>query len=76
MWYRPGLFRSLLDRVFDERPDISRIELIARESNSKALEFYESLGFRREGRLVGHIRNVDGSLESDIPVGWQKPPES
>lgn len=69
------LFQSLIDRVVEERTDISRIELIARESNRKALAFYESLGFVREGRLAGRIRNVDGSFESDIPMGWARPPE-
>ncbi|MGI9224331.1 MAG: GNAT family N-acetyltransferase [Woeseiaceae bacterium] len=64
------LFQSLLDNVTEDRPDILRIELIARESNSNALRFYESLGFEREGRLAGRIRNVDGSLECDIPMGW------
>jgi ribosomal protein S18 acetylase RimI-like enzyme len=67
------LFQSLLNRVVDERPDIERVELIARESNEKALLFYESLGFRREGHLSGRIRNVDGSIECDIPMGWQRP---
>lgn len=66
------LFESLLDRVVDERPEIVRVELIARASNCKALRFYESLGFVREGRLVGRIRNVDGSFESDIPMFWAR----
>ncbi len=55
--------------VRPDRPDITRIELIARESNRKAIRFYESLGFWIERELVAHIRNVDGSLESDIPLG-------
>lgn len=67
------LFRSLLDRVIAERPDITRVELIARESNERAFRFYESLGFVTEGRLVGRIKNVDGTFECDIPMGWQKP---
>lgn len=67
------LFRSLLDRVINERPDIARVELIARESNRKALRFYGSLGFRREGRLAGRIRNIDGSFECDVPMGWRRP---
>jgi ribosomal protein S18 acetylase RimI-like enzyme len=64
------LFQSLLGRVIDERPDIMRVELIARESNKKALRFYKSLGFVPEGRLAGRIKNVNGSLECDIPMAW------
>lgn len=71
-----SLFQSLLDRVIDERPDIKRVELVARESNRKALRFYESLGFCREGSLAGRIRNIDGSYECDIPMGWQRPTDA
>ena len=66
------LFQVLLGRITDERPDVTRVELIARESNIKALRFYESLGFVPEGRLTGRIKNVDGSFESDIPMAWQR----
>ena len=71
-----GIGRSLFERfmadVRSDRPDITRIELISRESNRKAIQFYESLGFRIEGELVARIRNVDGSLESDIPMAWTR----
>ena len=33
-----------------------------------AINFYESLGFLREGKLAGRILNVDGSVECDIPM--------
>jgi ribosomal protein S18 acetylase RimI-like enzyme len=42
---------------------------IARESNQKALAFYQSLGFVREGRLEGRIRGAGGP-EADIPMAW------
>jgi putative acetyltransferase len=62
------LFAEFLRRVAEDRPHISRVELIARESNTRALAFYESLGFVREGELRGRILNADGSLENDIPM--------
>jgi ribosomal protein S18 acetylase RimI-like enzyme len=64
------LFESLMQEVARRRPEISRVELIARESNRRALGFYESLGFVREGILQQRIRNPDGSLESDVPMAW------
>ena len=64
------LFASLMDEVTERRPDITRVELIARESNRRALRFYESLGFVREGELRNRIKNPDGSFESDIPMAW------
>ena len=64
------LFEAFMREVTDNRPEIDRVELIARESNGRALTFYESLGFRREGVFERRIRNVDGSVEADIPMAW------
>ncbi len=64
------LFEAFMQEVSENRLDIDRVELIARESNGRALLFYESLGFVREGEFRRRIRNVDGSLESDIPMAW------
>ena len=64
-----ALFAEFMQRV-DARKDITRVELIARESNQRAISFYESLGFRQEGRFEARIRNVDDSLEADIPMAW------
>ena len=64
------LFERFLAIVSEEFPHISRVELIARESNQAAIRFYESLGFVQEGRLAGRILNVDGSTECDIPMAW------
>ena len=64
------LFKELLDEVKENCPDILRIELIARESNERALRFYESLGFRQEGRLKNRIQSVNGGFEDDIFMAW------
>ena len=64
------LFERFLTVVTEDHPGISRVELIARESNQKAIRFYESLGFRQEGIFVSRIKNVDGTMESDIPMAW------
>jgi putative acetyltransferase len=62
-----------LEEVVRNRPDVGRVELIARESNRKAIEFYQSLGFHVEGRLEMRIKNIHGHYEADIPMGWQNP---
>ena len=62
-----------LEEIGQNRADIGRVELIARESNMKAIEFYQSLGFKIEGRLEMRIRTVDRNYEADIPMGWQNP---
>lgn len=64
------LFGTLMGRVELEMPEIKRIELVTRESNSKAIAFYKSLGFVVEGCFTTRIRNLDGSFENDIPMAW------
>lgn len=65
-----ALFTELLRRIEQERPDILRVELIARESNQKAIAFYQKLGFKIEGRFENRIHSVGGGYESDIPMAW------
>jgi len=66
------LFVDFLEHVQMQREDILRIELVARDSNEKMIEFYESMGFKREGRFEKRVRNADGTFEADIPMGWLK----
>lgn len=65
-----ALFTTLLECITHGRPDILRVELIARESNQKALAFYQQLGFQLEGRFNRRIRSVGGGYEADIPMAW------
>ncbi len=67
------LFTILLEEVGLHRPDIGRVELIARESNARAIEFYQSLGFLIEGRFEMRIRTSQNDYEADIPMAWQNP---
>lgn len=62
-----------LEEIGRNRIDIGKVELIARESNIRAIELYQSLGFRIEGRLEMRIKTRDGNYEADIPMAWQNP---
>jgi len=62
-----------LEEIGHNRMDIGKVELIAREGNMKAIELYQSLGFRIEGRLEMRIRTPERNYEADIPMGWQNP---
>ena len=62
-----------LEEIGRNHPDIGKVELIARESNEKAIALYQSLGFLIEGRLEMRIRTTDRHYEADIPMGWQNP---
>ena len=64
------LFTRFIDEVKENHPAILRIELIARESNQRAIEFYKSLGFLIEGRMVSRIKSVGSGYEADIPMAW------
>ena len=64
------IFSEFMRIVQTEMKDIQRVELIARESNIKAIKFYQSLGFEIEGCLRNRIDGILGGLENDIPMGW------
>jgi putative acetyltransferase len=67
------IFTIFLEEIALNRPDIGKVELIARESNLQAITLYQSLGFRIEGRLEMRIKTARGTYEADIPMGWQNP---
>ncbi|MES3017989.1 MAG: N-acetyltransferase [Bacteroidota bacterium] len=67
------LFQTVLDYIQENRNDIYRVELIARESNKNAIKLYESLGFKIEGRLVNRIKTGENDFEADIPMAWFNP---
>lgn len=67
------LFQTVLDYIMESRDDVFRVELIARESNTKAIKLYENLGFKIEGRLVNRLKNNESYFEADIPMAWFNP---
>lgn len=67
-----AIFLEFMKQVDENRPDILRVELIARESNRKAIEFYQKLGFEIEGRMKNRIRSVGGGSEADVPMAWHR----
>lgn len=64
------LFASLLKHIEEVRNDILRVELIVRESNTRAQAFYQQIGFKQEGRFEKRIDTKSGSFEADIPMAW------
>jgi ribosomal protein S18 acetylase RimI-like enzyme len=67
------LFTIFLEEVALNRPDIGKVELVTRESNARAIQLYQSLGFLIEGRLEMRIKTPEGNFEADIPMGWMNP---
>ncbi len=68
------LFEKLIDDGRNHYLHILRIELIVRESNQKAIDFYQSLGFVKEGKLSSRIHNLDDTYEADVPMAWVRKP--
>ena len=67
------LFTIFLEEIALNRTDIGKVELITREGNVKAINFYQSLGFKIEGRMEMRIKTPAGLYEADIPMVWQNP---
>lgn len=70
------IFTEFLHRVQSDFPEVQRVELIVRESNQKAQNFYLSLGFVVEGKLLNRIKTLDKNgqavYEADIPMAWSR----
>lgn len=67
------LLTIFLEEVGRNRTDIGKVELVAGEYNSIAIQLYQSLGFKIEGRLEMRYKNRKGLYEADIMLGWQNP---
>lgn len=67
------LFQALLEHVTRSMPHITRVELFARDSNTRARALYASLGFVEEGRLRARVNNSRGEPETDTIMGWLRP---
>lgn len=67
------LFTIFLEEIARNRTDIGKVELLTGEFNKVAIQLYQSLGFKIEGRLEMRYRNKRGVFEADIPMSWQNP---
>lgn len=67
------IFSTLLQDITTHHSSIARVELIVRESNTRAIHFYKTLGFKEEGRFEKRILSAAGELEADIPMAWFNP---
>lgn len=67
------LFNAFLTEIQQNRPDIARVELESRATNSKSIGLYQSVGFVQEGRMKNKTRNRDNSFEDSILMAWSNP---
>lgn len=68
--YGKKIFSEFMKIVKIEMQNIKRVELITRESNTKAIDFYKNIGFVIEGCLKNRIDGISDNLENDIPMAW------
>ncbi len=67
------IFSTLLQDITANHQSIARVELIVRESNTRAITFYKTLGFKEEGLFERRILSSNGELENDVPMAWFNP---
>lgn len=67
------IFAIFLEEIARNRRDVCKVELITRESNTRAISLYQSLGFKIEGRMEMRIKTPYHTYEADIPMGWENP---
>ena len=59
---RRGHARDLIGAALAAFPDASRVHLVVRPTNAKAIALYESLGFRETGRRPRYYGDEDAVL--------------
>jgi putative acetyltransferase len=64
------LFSYFQEYLKNSSSGVHRVELFVRESNGRAQTFYESIGFKAEGRFENRIQSLGGGYEADIPMAW------
>ena len=64
------IFTKVMEAVDIYRTDILRVELLVRQQNTKAIAFYEKMGFQQEGAMTNRILNQNGELETPISMAW------
>ncbi|MEO1052686.1 MAG: GNAT family N-acetyltransferase [Bacteroidota bacterium] len=67
------LFSKFLEEVQASFNHIHRVELFVREQNAGVIKFYESIGFRKEGRFIDRIIDESGAFETPVPMAWFNP---
>lgn len=67
------LFEEFLNTVKSDFSHILRVELFVRVKRERVIRFYESLGFKNEGRQTDKILNKEGLLETPIHMAWINP---
>jgi len=66
---RKGVGSTLLERGIEALPDVGRVRLEVRESNSGAIDLYRRHGFTYRRRLPGYYADGEDGLVFTRPVG-------
>jgi ribosomal protein S18 acetylase RimI-like enzyme len=67
------IFSHLIEEIKLSHPDVARVELMVRQSNTNAINLYQKLGFKIEGICASRILNSAGKLEGDTMMAWINP---
>jgi putative acetyltransferase len=62
------LFEVLFAEARKLTPELTRVELMCREGNHRAVRLYQRLGFVVEGRFVRRVVLADGTVEDDLAM--------
>jgi putative acetyltransferase len=66
-----GVGAALFEALFAEARKLvglTRVELMCREGNARAVRLYQRLGFVIEGRFVRRVVLADGTVEDDLAM--------
>jgi len=61
---------SHLQALARSQPEIRKVELLVRSTNTRALKLYSRMGFVEEGRLLDRVRLSNGTFIDDVAMAW------
>jgi len=67
-----GIFMGFLEYIFNERPDIARLEMEVQVDKDR-IALFEGTGFKTEAIIENRMRGMDGKLYDQALMAWINP---
>ncbi|MEO9532798.1 MAG: GNAT family N-acetyltransferase [Crocinitomicaceae bacterium] len=67
-----GIFMGFLEHIFNERPDISRLEMEVQYDEDR-IKLFEAVGFNSEAVIKGRVKGIDGKYHDQVLMAWINP---
>lgn len=67
-----GIFMGFLEHIFNERPDVQRLEMEVKYDEER-IKLFEAINFVSEANIKGRYRAADGKFHDQVLMAWINP---